>query len=184
MSGEIKAKPLKKHEYKRPGNFLRYIVYPDPELDKRYDYEATQDDLLFLTELKGSPFTLNDFEQMINFFEKENADSEETVKPFSVIIKKAKNPIMDNHPVPAERVYEYWKQVRSNRGGMKGLLKKYWKAPDPMNNDPKVTFRRLKEEKRILRRNRKYDEDYLKKVANSIICRWRLLRRFYKELKN
>ena len=64
----------------------------------------------------------------------------------------------------AERVYEYWKDVRARLGGKKGLLKKYWKAPDPTNNDPKVIFRRLKDEKRSLRRNRKYDDDYLKKV--------------------
>jgi hypothetical protein len=44
------------------------------------------------------------------------------------------------------------------------LLKKYWKAPDPTNNDPKVTFRRLKDEKRNLRRSRKYDEEFLTKV--------------------
>jgi hypothetical protein len=53
--------------------------------------------------------------------------------------------------------------LRTN-AGEKGLLRKYWKAPDPSNNDPKVTFRRVKDEKRNLRRNRKYDEDFMLKV--------------------
>lgn len=157
---------MKKHEFARPGNFVRYIVQPEPDRDSRYNYEATQDDMLFLTEFKGSPLSISDFEKMIDFFEKENADAEETVKIFNVIFSKAEDVFIRRNPDIAERVYEYWKQLRTSRGGKKGLLKKYWRAPDPMNNDPKVTFRRSKDEKRNLRRNRKYDEEYLKKVIN------------------
>lgn len=164
LNEEIANKPLKKHEFRRGGNYLRHFVQPDPELDTRYNYEATQDDLLFLTELKGSPLNIAEFERMVNFFEKENADAEETVRSFDLLLKRTSNPVMRGNPEVAKRVYDYWKEVRKNRGGRKGLLKKYWKAPDPMNNDPRVTFRRSKDEKRNLRRNRKYDEDYLKQV--------------------
>eukprot|EP00826_Nyctotherus_ovalis_P037583 TRINITY_DN3438_c0_g1_i1.p6 TRINITY_DN3438_c0_g1~~TRINITY_DN3438_c0_g1_i1.p6 ORF type:complete len:110 (+),score=33.19 TRINITY_DN3438_c0_g1_i1:653-982(+) len=103
---------------------------------------------------------------MVNFFEKENvdADGEETVRSFDLLFKKTSNPTIRGNPEVAKRAYEYWKEVRESRGGRKGLLKKYWKAPDPINNDPRVTFRRSKDEKRNLRRNRKYDEDYLKQV--------------------
>ena len=161
---EIKLTPLKKHVFKRPGNFVRYIVHPDPGRDSRYNYEATKDDLKFIEEYKDSPFTIEEFEKIINFFEAENIDSEETVKSFNFMLIRTNEPIIKNKSEIAEKTYEYWRQLRTNRGGKKGLLKKYWMPPDPLNTDPKVTFRRCTEEKRNLRRNRKYDEDYLKKV--------------------
>lgn len=44
-------------------------------------------------------------------------------------------------------------------------MRKYWRPPDPTNCNPRVIFRRIKEEKRALRKSRKYDEEYLRKVA-------------------
>lgn len=96
-------------------------------------------------------------------FERENADIEIDVKPFSLLMGKFEEVLMKRNPEGVEKIYEYWKQLRISRSN-RGLLRKYWKAPDPTNNDPKVTFRRCKDEKRNLRRNRKYDEEYLKKV--------------------
>ena len=154
---------MKKHEFKRPGHFNRYIQKLDPVQDTRYNYEATQEDLQFLTELKGSPFTRLELERLIDLFERENADLETEVKTFGAIMSKADEPLMRKNPEGVQKIYEYWKQLRESRGS-KGLLRKYWKAPDPTNNDPKVTFRRCKDEKRNLRRNRKYDDEFLKKV--------------------
>jgi hypothetical protein len=57
--------------------------------------------------------------------------------------------------------------LRAERGH-KPLLKRYWKAPDPTNSDPRVTFRRYRDEKRVLRRTRKYDEEYLKKASQGL----------------
>jgi hypothetical protein len=104
---------------------------------------------------------IESFERLIDFFERENADAEETVLPFNVIAGKLSG-VTDFNLV--EKVYEYWKDARGRLGGKRGLLKKYWRAPDQTNNDPRVIFRRLKDEKRSLRRNRKYDDDYLQKV--------------------
>lgn len=118
----------------------------------------------YVAEYKGSPFTVLEFEEMINLFERENADAEDLVKSYKVILNNTMNAIIRRDPEAAEKTYEYWKKLRTNLGGKKGLLRKYWKPPDPMNVDPKVTFRRSTEEKRNLRRYRKYNEEYLKKV--------------------
>ena len=108
---------------------------------------------------------IEDFEKMINFYEKKNIDVEETVKSFDLVLTQTNDHTIRGNPELSRKVYDYWKEVRESRGGKRGLLRKYWKAADPMNNDPKVTFRRSKDEKRNLRRTRKYDEDYLKQVS-------------------
>jgi hypothetical protein len=77
---ETRQKPLKKKEFKRPGYFIRYELKVDPSEDTRYNYEASQEDFQYLTELKGSPFTVKEFERLINIFEKENSDDSQKVK--------------------------------------------------------------------------------------------------------
>lgn len=100
----------------------------------------------------------------MNFFEKENIDSDDLPLSFEIIAGRLNGMSMGIDKEVAQHIYEYWKNLRMKAGGKKGLLRKYWKPPDPTVNDPKVTFRRLKDEKRSLRRNRKYDEEYFKKV--------------------
>ena len=63
---------MKKKEFKRPGHFIRYEPKVNPSLDTQFNYEATQEDFMFLAELKGSPFTVKEFERLVNIFEKEN----------------------------------------------------------------------------------------------------------------
>lgn len=155
---------MKNHEFKRPANFMRYVVHPDPALDSRFNYEVTQEDLKYIEDCKEPTFTTIEFEKLFNLFEAENMDSEEAVKPFNAIIPKIGDESLRRNPEIAAKTYEYWKELRTNRGGKKGLLRKYWKPPDPMTNDLRVSFRRCTEEKRNLRRNRKYDDDFLKKV--------------------
>lgn len=141
---------------------MRFI--DNPEESSRYNYETTQEDMKFLSETKDLRITVTLFEWLINFFEKRSIDSEEHLLPPDIIAGRLNeiNPGIDKEL--ALRIYEYWKKLRTKAGGKKGLLRKYWKPSDPANNDPRVTFRRLKDEKRSLRRNRKYDEEYLKKV--------------------
>jgi len=76
---ETRQKPLKKHEFKRPGYFVRYEPKQEGGPDIDYNYEATQEDLQFLAELKGSPFEVKEFDSLIDTFEQENEDLE-TVK--------------------------------------------------------------------------------------------------------
>lgn len=109
---------------------------------------------------------MEEFEKIVNIFEKENADADEMVRSFELLYARSTDSTIRANPEITRKVYDYWKSVRNSRGGKKGLLKKYWRAPDPLNNDPRVTFRRSKDEKRNLRRSRKYDEDYLKQVNN------------------
>jgi len=119
--------------------------------------------LLFLTEAKVSVFSIPDFERLIDQIEKVHAGLEGDPKPYEEVLPKIDPVLFKRSPEGVASVYEHWTKLRSERGN-KGLLRKYWKAPDPTNNDPKVTFRRCKDEKRNLRRNRKYDQDYLEKV--------------------
>lgn len=102
---ETLQKPLKKHVFKRPGNFIRYIPHVDPSTDNRYNYEATQEDLLFLTELKGSPFTMVEFERLVDTFERENAE-DELVRPFSSFQTKVDEVLMKRNAVGVEKIYD------------------------------------------------------------------------------
>ena len=82
---ELQQKPLVKKTVKRPDHFIRYMPPVGDEAERRYGYEATQEDLQFLSGLKGSPFMVQEFERLMNFFERENAD-EGTVKPFEYFV--------------------------------------------------------------------------------------------------
>ncbi len=70
---------------RRPNHFIRYHPKIEGEEDEAYNYEVSQDDLRFVAELKGSPFSLDEFERLINFFEKENGD-DESVKEFAFFV--------------------------------------------------------------------------------------------------
>jgi aspartyl/asparaginyl-tRNA synthetase len=41
---------------------------------------------LFLSGLKGSPLGVEEFEKMMNFYERKNIDAEETVKSFDLVL--------------------------------------------------------------------------------------------------
>ena len=100
-----KLHPLKTKECRQPHNFIRYISRKEDEADPNYNYEAAQSDLLFLTELKGSPFTVQEFEEMINILERENAE-ESAVLPLESL-SRALEPIVGAKPRESvEKVYE------------------------------------------------------------------------------
>ena len=83
----------------------RKVNEPDPH----YEYEATQQDLLFLTGLKGSPFTVQDFELLINLFERENGE-DGTPKPlpaFALALDKAS---ISKPKEELEKIYEVKKE--------------------------------------------------------------------------
>ena len=61
-----------KKEFKRPGNYIRYISKKDGESDSHYNYEATQLDLEFLQSASGSGFDAGELELLFNTFEKES----------------------------------------------------------------------------------------------------------------
>lgn len=149
--------------FKRPGNYIRYNVHPDPKADTRYDYEATQEDIKFIEKLGKPSFTIEEFERLINLFERENYNADNKVSLFPLFVIKSEEGLIRKNEEGVTKIYDYWNETRANRLN-KGLMRKYWRAPDPNNNDPRVTFRSLKNEKHNLRRNRKYDEEYLKKV--------------------
>lgn len=56
----------------------------DNEPDIRYNYEATDADLQMLSEIAGSRISVKQFEELIDLFERENAE-EEAVKQFESI---------------------------------------------------------------------------------------------------
>jgi len=168
ISAEIQEKPLLKRKFNRTSHFIRYFGKLPWEDDTKYNYEATNEDLLFLTELAGSPFTVQEFEKLINFFEKENND-DESVKSYEFFRAQILALNMKQSLEDISKIYDYWKDARNFKHGGKGLLRKYWKPPDPMNPNPKVCFRKNKEEKRNLRRARKYDYEFFQKVFFIII---------------
>ena len=73
--------PLKKKEFNRPGHYIRYFSKKEGEPDTQYNYEAVTQDLDFLHSLPGAPFTVGEFEKLMDLFEKENyaADCPTTV---------------------------------------------------------------------------------------------------------
>ena len=155
---------MKNHQFKRTGNYIRYIVHPNPELDTRYDYEATDEDIEFLNKINGPKLTIEEFERLINLFEKENYNAGNRISIFPSFVWKAEKDIISKNEEGTAKIYNYWNQTRSNRVN-KSLMRKYWRPPDPSNTDLRITFRSCKDEKHNLRRNRKYDEDYLRKVV-------------------
>lgn len=164
---EIERKPLKKHVYKKTGKYIRYNVITNPANDKRYDYEATNTDIDFIHKLSEPQFTVEEFERLINLFEKENSKSDSKIMIFPSFVLRAEEELMRKNGEGVSQIYDYWNKVRSNTVN-KSLMRKYWRPADPNANDPRVTFRSSKEDKHNLRRNRKYDEEYLKKVRCSV----------------
>lgn len=159
--------------FKRPGNYIRYKVHPNPETDTRYDYEATNEDIIFINELKPPKFTTNEFERLINLFERQNFNADNKICLFPSFVWKAEEELMKRNEESVKQIYGYWNQIRG-KCTQKSLMRKYWKPPDPNINDPRVIFRSCKGEKHNLRRNRKYDEEYLKKVTHFPISRWKI----------
>lgn len=149
--------------FKRPGNYIRYNVKSNPETDTRYDYEATQKDIKFLSKLKEPQFTVSEFERLINLFEKENYKADNKIILFPSFVWRAEPELIKKNEDGVRQIYDYWNKVRGDTLH-NSLMRKYWRPADLNNNDPRVTFRSSKEEKHNLRRNRKYDEEYLKKV--------------------
>jgi hypothetical protein len=96
---------LKKKEFIRPGHFIRYFPKLEGDIDNRYNYEATQNDLQFIAEFKGSPFNIPTFEKLIDFFEKENGD-DSLVKPFQFFVKGLENLLFNRQIEEYERTYE------------------------------------------------------------------------------
>lgn len=153
--------------FKRPGNYIRYNVKSNPEIDVRYDYEATQEDIKFLSKIKEPQFTVDEFERLINLFEKENYKADNKIILFPSFVWRAESDLIKKNEEGVRQIYDYWNKVRGDTLN-NSLMRKYWRPADLNNNDPRVTFRTSKEEKHNLRRNRKYDEEYLKKVV--LLC--------------
>lgn len=164
---EIKSKQLKKHVYKRTGKYVRYNVIPNPEDNKQYDYEATKKNIDFISKLSGPQFTVEEFERLINLFEKENYKADNKIILFPSFVIRAEGELMRKNEEGVKQIYDYWNKIRSGTVH-NSLMRKYWRPADTNNNDPRVIFRSSKDEKHNLRRNRKYDEEYLKKVRMSI----------------
>lgn len=169
---ELLANPLNLHTFKRPGNYIRYKVNANPEADTRFDYEATQRDIKFLAKLKKPSFTMEEFERLINLFERENFKADNKIILFPSFVWKAEEELIRRNEEGVKQIYDYWNKVRGNTLN-NSLMRKYWRPADPNSNDPRVTFRSCKEEKHNLRRNRKYDEEYLKKVHPLFMLRWK-----------
>lgn len=164
--------PLKSHKFPRKGNYIRHRVVSDPDNDRRYDYEATNEDMKFNAQLKSPQFTVEEFERLINLFERENFKADSKIILFPSFVLKAEEALIKRNEEGVKQVYDYWNKVRC-KSLNNSLMRKYWRPADPGNNDPRVTFRSCKDEKPNLRRNRKYDEEYLKKVELVVSCRWR-----------
>jgi hypothetical protein len=169
---EIEQNSLKKHVFKRTGNYIRYNAKTNQETDTRYNYEATQRDIKFLTKLKDPKLTIEEFEQLINLFERENYKADNKIILFPSFVWKKESDLMIKNEEGVSQIYDYWNKVRSNMLN-NSLMRKYWRPADPSTNDPRVTFRSCKDEKHNLRRNRKYDEEYLRKVIVCLMFRWK-----------
>ena len=102
---EIEQKPLKKKAMKRPNYLIRHITKKEDEEDTRYNYGATQDDLQFITELKGSPFTMLEFERLINLFEGEDNEYDQ-VKPFDAFLEPISRLGMKQSRDDIAKIYE------------------------------------------------------------------------------
>ena len=163
INEELKANPLKNHKLKRRGNFIRYNSHVDENADKRYNYELTDEDIKFMKEIKPPAFTIEEFERLINLFEKENYNVDNKISLFPGFVWKYEEELIKRNNEGVKQIYDYWNQIRSDRLN-KGLMRKYWRPPDPNNANPRVTFRSCKDEKHNLRRARKYDEEHLRKV--------------------
>jgi len=153
--------------YKRTGKYKRYNPITSSETNKRYDYEATNSDIDFISKLKEPQFTVEEFERLINLFEKENYKADNKIILFPSFVWKAEGELMRKNEEGVKQIYDYWNRVRSGTIN-KSLMRKYWRPADPNINNSRVTFRSSKDEKHNLRRNRKYDGEYLKKVRDSV----------------
>eukprot|EP00826_Nyctotherus_ovalis_P016398 TRINITY_DN14744_c0_g2_i2.p1 TRINITY_DN14744_c0_g2~~TRINITY_DN14744_c0_g2_i2.p1 ORF type:complete len:278 (+),score=86.00 TRINITY_DN14744_c0_g2_i2:154-987(+) len=173
LGDKILENPLKPHKFQRTGNYIRHMTMSDPESDRRYDYEATDEDRKFNAQLKPPQFTVEEFERLINLFERENYKADNKIILFPSFVLKAEEDLMKRNEEGVKQIYDYWNKVRCKTLN-NSLMRKYWRPADPNNNDPRVTFRSCKDEKPNLRRNRKYDEEYLKKVKLLVKSRWRI----------
>ena len=61
--------------------------------------------MLFISEFKGSPINIQEFERLIDVFERENAE-EETVKPFSCFVLKVEGIVSKQAADLVDKVYE------------------------------------------------------------------------------
>ena len=102
---DLWQKPLKKKEFKRAGHFIRYIPRGADGIDNHYNYEATQEDQLFVAGLKGSPFTMAEFDKLMNVFENENAE-EEGAKSFQSFGPAVEALSLKKNPADVEKIYE------------------------------------------------------------------------------
>jgi len=149
--------------FKRTNVYIRYNPKINQETDTRYDYEATQRDIKFLSKHKEPQFTIEEFERLINLFERENYKADNKIILFPSFVWRGEPELMKKNEEAASQIYDYWNKIRSNTLN-NSLMRKYWRPSDSNNNDPRVIFRSSKDEKHNLRRNRKYDEEYLRKV--------------------
>ena len=74
-------------------------------IDNHYNYEASQEDQLFVAGLKGSPFTMLDFEKIMNIFERENGE-EEGAKPFPSFVPAIEALQLKKTMSDVEKIYE------------------------------------------------------------------------------
>lgn len=105
VEDEARLKPLRAKEFKRPGCFLRYFPKIGIETDPRFNYEISDIDLRFLSELPGRPISPKQFEQIIEILERENAN-ETAVKPFDALLPALQSSGIKVEKGDLEKIYK------------------------------------------------------------------------------
>jgi hypothetical protein len=142
---------------------LYYIKFSETDENYNTEYEATNDDMKFLSELQGSPFYIEDFEAIISLWEKKVLAND--VLPFEEMLISLPSKYQDKSS-SVHQLYNYWVSLRVTLKGP--LMRKYKSKPDPSNADPNVTFRPFTENKPSLRKTKKNESDNITKVCYNI----------------